>query len=600
MSTLPLFAPAPAERVAVVCFGFEADRVRRQPWHVADGLASGASALGHHVRLFTDAADPPEGEDYEVARVPALFVRGRASRPLREALAAFGPDRVLVICGTLLLARLRALDLGAPVTLVMTSPRVKLREFARLMPQSWWREIDVLRGPLRDALVPGPLLRWGFARSGAVSVVYLSQAARTRYTALGLPEGLMLPPQVRSQAWPPAPRSVRPRIGYLGPALDLRGAWLALETFEAASRLGLDAELLLCLRPDGGRRSLLRLLRRVRRSPVRDRVRCTTAMLSAHELRERLATCHAFLLPFKVPVSEVPLVVIEAGLSGRPLVVLDAPGVSEYAHYFGGLVGVTPEALPALLLRACARTPIRPADPRPWTRWDEALEPVLAWKPSPFSRYRFVGLIGVDGSGKTFLLDRLSDGLRRAGVPHRRVWSRFRNYLSKPLLAAARLTGHNRKEQIDGVRIGYHEFAQARPLAFLFLGLQVLDQALDLVLRYRLPWRRELVVGDRCVLDTLVDLAVDTGLDDLVIDRIGPPLLRLLPRPRLAVLVSRPAALIRESRPDALLDRNFARRRALYERLAGRFGIPVLDNAGSPEAALAELHRLASAGGGAP
>ena len=234
-------------------------------------------------------------------------------------------------------------------------------------------------------------------------------------------------------------------------------------------------------------------------------------MLSAHELRERLATCHAFLLPFKVPVSEVPLVVIEAGLSGRPLVVLDAPGVSEYAHYFGGLVGVTPEALPALLLRACARTPIRPADPRPWTRWDEALEPVLAWKPSPFSRYRFVGLIGVDGSGKTFLLDRLSDGLRRAGVPYRRVWSRFRNYLSKPLLAAARLTGHNRKEQIDGVRIGYHEFAQARPLAFLFLGLQVLDQALDLLLRYRLPWRRELVVGDRCVLDTLVDLAVDTG-----------------------------------------------------------------------------------------
>ena len=80
-----------------------------------------------------------------------------------------------------------------------------------------------------------------------------------------------------------------------------------------------------------------------------------------------------------------------------------------------------------------------------------------------------------------------------------------------------------------------------------------------------------------------------------MIDRIGPLLLRLLPRPRLAVLVSRPAALIRESRPDALLDRNFARRRALYERLAARFGIPVLDNAGSPEAALAELHRLASA-----
>ena len=48
----------------------------------------------------------------------------------------------------------------------------------------------------------------------------------------------------------------------------------------------------------------------------------------------------------------------------------------------------------------------------------------------------------------------------------------------------------------------------------------------------------------------------------------------LLPRPRLVLLVSRPARLVRESRPDALLDRNFARRRTLYERVAARFGIP--------------------------
>ena len=599
MSTLPLFAPAPAERVAVVCFGFEADRVRRQPWHVADGLASGASALGHHVRLFTDAR-PARGRGLRGRARPGPFrARAGASRPLREALAAFGPDRVLVICGTLLLARLRALDLGAPVTLVMTSPRVKLREFARLMPQSWWREIDVLRGPLRDALVPGPLLRWGFARSGAVAVVYLSQAARTRYTALGLPEGLMLPPQVRSQAWPPAPRGVRPRIGYLGPALDLRGAWLALETFEAASRLGLDAELLLCLRPDGGRRSLLRLLRRVRRSPVRDRVRCTTAMLSAHELRERLATCHAFLLPFKVPVSEVPLVVIEAGLSGRPLVVLDAPGVSEYAHYFGGLVGVTPEALPALLLRACARTPIRPptrgpgrAGTRRSSRSSPGSPPVL---PLPLRR---------PDRRRRQRQDLPPRPPQRRPAPRRRpAPPRLEPLPQLPVEAApGRGPAHRpqpqgadrrRTDRLPRVRAGAPAgFPVPRPPGPR-PGARPpppLPPALAAGAGRGRPLRARHAGRPRG----------RPGLDDLVIDRIGPTLLRLLPRPRLAVLVSRPAALIRESRPDALLDRNFARRRALYERLAGRFGIPVLDNAGLPEAALAELHRLASAGGGAP
>ena len=47
--------PSPAQRIAVLCPGFAADRVRRQPWHVADGLARGLAALGHDVRLFTDA-----------------------------------------------------------------------------------------------------------------------------------------------------------------------------------------------------------------------------------------------------------------------------------------------------------------------------------------------------------------------------------------------------------------------------------------------------------------------------------------------------------------------------------------------------------------
>ena len=35
------------------------------------------------------------------------------------------------------------------------------------------------------------------------------------------------------------------------------------------------------------------------------------------------------------------------------------------------------------------------------------------------------------------------------------------------------------------------------------------------------------------------------------------------------------------------------RRRALYERLAARFGIPVVENAGAAEAALARVLRLA-------
>ena len=596
--------PRPLPRdaaVAVVCFGFEGDRVRRQPWHIAHGIARGFAANGRPVRLFTDAEHPPAPAEYEVERVPALFAGGRASPELRAAIATAAPGRVFLITGAARLARLGPLsELGAPVTLVMTSPRAKPAELLRLGPATWWRERDVLRGPLLDALVPGWALRRGFRRSGAASLVYLSEAARARYGAVGLPEGELLVPQVDADTLPPAPPpSARPRIAYMGPALELRGAWLALETFERAVERGLDAELLLLLRPDGGRAGLLRLLRRVRRSPQQARIAVETRMLDAAALRDRLAPCHVCLLPFRLPVSEVPLVVLEAGLSGRRVVTLDAPGVGEYAAALGGLVAPGPADLAQALICACRAPPLRRPDPAPWTRWDHAVAG-LAEAPGgchPLARYRFVGLIGVDGSGKTFLLNRLSDELAQAGVAHRHVWSRFRNYLSKPLLALTRLTGHNVKAEVDGVRIGYHEFARSSALSLLFLALQSADNLLDILFRYRLrPRSAGLILGDRCVLDTLVDLAIDTGLDDLVLDRLGPRLAALLPSPRLVVLVSRSPRLVRESRPDALLDRNFARRRALYRRLAEAYDIPIVENDGTPEAAVDQILRLARGG----
>ena len=271
-----------------------------------------------------------------------------------------------------------------------------------------------------DAAAAGPAAALGLTPAAVrLDIVYLSQAARSRYTALGLPERAdCCRRRSGSQAGRPPPRSVPAphRLSRPGarPARRLAGA----RDLRGRRRLGLDAELLLL--PAPRRRpsaACCACSRRVRRSPVRDRVAAPPRCSPPDELRERLATCHAFLLPFKVPVSEVPLVVIEAGLSGRPLVVLDAPGRRASTR-------TTSAASSASRPRRCRRcscapapgTPIRPPTRGPGRAGTRRCEPVLAWKPSPFSRYRFVGLIGVDGSGKTFLLDRA----QRRPAPRRR------------------------------------------------------------------------------------------------------------------------------------------------------------------------------------
>lgn len=564
----PSLQLVPQRRFAVLCPGMAPDRVRRQPWHVAHGLAQGLAALGHPAELLDDT--------------PAN----------RARLASDPVDRVFIVTGAAGVARLRRLELGAPVTLIMASPRLRLREILRLGPAHLWHERALLALPLVNALLPGAALRAGFRRSGADEIVYLSDEAQRRFTQLGLPQGRCMRPQIDRAALLPPPSDDAPlTIGYFGPPLALRGAWLALKTFETAVAWGLDARLHLVLRPDAGPAAMQRFLARIERSSARDRITSRTAMLSPEALASELARCHVFLLPFMAPVSEVPLVVIEACLSGRPTVVLDAPGVSEYAGALGGIVASSPADLPGALVEAGRRPVKSHPDAIAWTAWDRSAASLLDL-PHPLAAYRFVAFAGVDGSGKTHLLHALQERLDAAGVPHRHVWSRFRNYLSKPFLALARLTGHNRKEDFGGVRIGYHDFAGRPWLAWPFLVLQTLDSVLDIWWRYRRPPDRRLILGDRCIYDTLVDLAVDTGLDEVVFGRLGRWLVGLLPEPRLVVVLSRDVARIRVSRPDALLDRCFARRRALYQRLAREFGLSILDNNGPPAAVLDALSRL--------
>jgi glycosyltransferase involved in cell wall biosynthesis len=462
---LPLPEASLRRSFVVVCFGFAADRIRRQPWHVAHGLATGLTALGHRVRLITDAGRPPLGQVYEIVRVPEITIDGRTGAALREATAEVAPERVFMIIGALALARSRPLMLGAPVSFVMASPRLTLPELLALGPRTLWRERELLRLPLANALLPGWLLRRGFVRSGASDMIYLSEATRRRYAALGLPLGRHLVPQIDTAAViEPAPASGSPLIAYVGPPLDLRGARLAVEAFEQAIAMGLDARLLLLLRPDTDPHHQRLLLRRVGTSPQRARIAIETAMLDAATLRQRLAPVRLFLLPFRLTVSEAPLVTIEAGLSGRPVVAMDTPGVSEYVRALGGIVAPDAFMLPAAIIEGLARRPADVADRAAWTRWDQAVLPLVETPPYPFGHWRLVALIGVDGSGKSFLLGRLAKKAEAARVPHHHVWSRFRNYLSKPLLALARLTGHNRKEQVGETRIGYHDFVGNRAL----------------------------------------------------------------------------------------------------------------------------------------
>ena len=190
-----------------------------------------------------------------------------------------------------------------------------------------------------------------------------------------------------------------------------------------------------------------------------------------------------------------------------------------------------------------------------------------------------VCLLGVDGSGKTTIAKAYIKYLEKEDIPVIHVWSRYRNYLSKPFLALMRFTGHNRKENINGISIGYHDFQNSRVIAFLFLALQWLDQIIDIFLRFRSTNNN--IVSDRCVIDTLVDLCVDTNMDDFVLSGYGRSLIAMMPKRTTYFIVSRDKELVYDLRPDVKVDRYYDRRVGLYNRIANDFCLNMLCNNGT-------------------
>jgi len=192
---------------------------------------------------------------------------------------------------------------------------------------------------------------------------------------------------------------------------------------------------------------------------------------------------------------------------------------------------------------------------------------------------RIIFVAGVDGCGKTTLARWLNGHLQEQGVDSRVVWSRFNNYLSKPLLALTRLTGHNHRHTIDGVQFGFHDFENLYGYRHLFALLQAIDVNIAAWLKIIRALRTtDVLVCERGPWDTLVDVMADTGMERLHESPVG-RMYTMLVRDRASVLhISRSYRSIIETRNELAHDYKMEHKIALYAKLAGQRGWHTIDN----------------------
>jgi len=214
------------------------------------------------------------------------------------------------------------------------------------------------------------------------------------------------------------------------------------------------------------------------------------------------------------------------------------------------------------------------------------------------SRGQIISLSGVDGSGKSAIIEELRAMLTARGQRSRYVWLRYNHYTSKVVLGFCRLAGLTRYEKKAGVRVGYHDFEKSRIVSWLFVTTTYLDTLLASLVKVYVPslFGSSVTLCDRWVVDIMVDLEVDTGLR---FDRdtwLGRLFWGLVPARCRCLVIDRDEGALKETRPENAIDANFDERAALYRRHAADPRVTILRNDGSLAEVAARICMLAGFG----
>ena len=206
---------------------------------------------------------------------------------------------------------------------------------------------------------------------------------------------------------------------------------------------------------------------------------------------------------------------------------------------------------------------------------------------------------GVDGSGKTSVIENLQSTLERESYKTRYVWLRYNHYLTKFILAFCRFSGLTRYIHFENSRVVYHDFHCSRIVSWLFITTTFIDTFFTSLIKVYLPrlWSDTVIICDRWIYDIMVDLEVDTRVkfeNDRFIKKI---FMSLLPTDSVCYVISRDTEKVRKERDESLNDDNYPIRYALYQRHSTDGRLIVVDNNGSIDESVHQIREHLSLAG---
>jgi thymidylate kinase len=183
-------------------------------------------------------------------------------------------------------------------------------------------------------------------------------------------------------------------------------------------------------------------------------------------------------------------------------------------------------------------------------------------------------IVGLDGAGKTTHAYTLMKELGVRGIKTRYVYMRGygRVFITIPFLALSRLLGFTRVHALkNGKKVSEYLFFKNKAFCTLWPWLSLFDAMFYSFLVFNVGafFFNQVVVSDRSVIDTLVDIAVDTQNQD-ALDRYGRFFLNLIPKKSFITFFDVEERIALGRKEDVISLSYLRMRRDLYRRLAGK------------------------------
>ena len=130
------------------------------------------------------------------------------------------------------------------------------------------------------------------------------------------------------------------------------------------------------------------------------------------------------------------------------------------------------------------------------------------------TRTRYIIISGIDGSGKTSVINELQQALEHQGISVSYIWMRYNHYTVKCLNAVARLLGLSVKVH-NAMGDGWEHRLYKMPwFCKIYVRCSLLD---NWIARWKvLRLKSDIVICDRWVNDILIDLGAEGRIMDIL------------------------------------------------------------------------------------